>query len=48
METIFLEANDAYSLGNYGLFPIRYAKMISARWAQLLGREDEYYFGEIR
>ncbi|MCH5384215.1 ATP-grasp domain-containing protein [Limosilactobacillus reuteri] len=47
LETIFLEVNDAYSLGNYGLFPIRYAKMISARWAQLMGREDEYYFGEI-
>lgn len=43
-ETIFLEANDAYALGNYGLNHIDYAKMISARWSQLLNRKDEYKF----
>lgn len=43
-QTIFLEANDAYALGNYGLNHIDYAKMISARWSQLLGRKDECKF----
>lgn len=43
-ETIFLEANDAYALGNYGLNHVLYAKMISARWSQLLGTKDEYKF----
>lgn len=43
-KTIFLELNDAYALGNYGLNHIDYAKMISARWSQLLGRKDEFHF----
>lgn len=43
-ETIFLEANDCYALGNYGLRCLDYAKMISARWSQLLGRSDECKF----
>lgn len=43
-QTVFLEANDAYALGNYGLRCIDYAKMISARWSQLLNRKDEFYF----
>ena len=43
-KTIFLEANDAYALGNYGLPHIKYAKLISARWSQLLDRKDEYNF----
>ena len=43
-KTIFLEANDAYSLGNYGLYHIDYAKLISARWSQILEREDEFHF----
>lgn len=42
--TIFLEANDAYALGNYGLNCIDYAKMISARWSQILDRPDEFHF----
>lgn len=42
--TIFLEANDAYALGNYGLYCIDYAKMISARWSQILDRPDEFHF----
>ena len=36
--------NDAYALGNYGLPHIKYAKLISARWSQLLDRKDEYKF----
>lgn len=43
-KTIFLEANDAYALGNYGLQHVQYAKLISARWSQLLNRPDEFLF----
>ena len=43
-QTIFLEMNDGYALGNYGLQNILYAKLISARWSQLLGRKDEFDF----
>lgn len=43
-DTIVLEVNDAYALGNYGLRCLDYAKMISARWSQLLCREDECRF----
>lgn len=43
-ETIFLEMNDGYSLGNYGLNHILYAKLISARWSQLLSGKDEFDF----
>lgn len=42
--TLLVECNDAYSLGSYGLHGIYYARMISARWSQLLGVEDEYRF----
>lgn len=42
--TLLVEMNDAYSLGCYGLPGIYYAKLISARWAQLLEREDEFDF----
>lgn len=47
-QTIFLEMNDGYALGNYGLVPIKYAKLISARWSQLLDREDEFDFRKYR
>lgn len=43
-ETVFLEMNDGYALGNYGLHYLKYAKLISARWSQLLNREDEFDF----
>ena len=42
--TLLIECNDAYALGCYGLNPVEYAKFISARWAQLLGRGDELHF----
>ena len=42
--TLLVEMNDAYALGCYGLPGTLYAKVISARWSQLLGREDEYKF----
>lgn len=44
LKTIFLEANDAFALGNYGLPPLEYAKLISARWSQILDRPDEFDF----
>lgn len=42
--TLLVEFNDCYALGAYGFSPIYYAKLISARWAQILEREDEYHF----
>lgn len=43
-KTLLIEFNDAYALGHYGLAPILYAKFISARWSQILERDDEYKF----
>lgn len=43
-KTILVEMNDAYALGCYGLNSIDYAKLISARWSQLLNRPDELKF----
>lgn len=43
-KTLLVEFNDAYALGAYGLPGISYAKCISARWSQLLGRADEFDF----
>lgn len=43
-DTILLEVNDGYSLGCYGLFPVEYAKLLSARWAELTHTEDPYNF----
>ncbi len=43
-KTILIECNDAYALGSYGLVDFRYAKLISARWSQILEREDEFDF----
>ena len=42
--TVLVELNDAYALGCYGLAGGYYAKMISARWSQLLEVKDEYHF----
>lgn len=39
-ETVLIEVNDGYALGSYGLFYIDYAKLLSARWAELTGTED--------
>lgn len=43
-ETVLVECNDCYALGCYGLNSIMYAKMISARWSQIMGIKDEYKF----
>ena len=39
---LLIECNDAYSLGAYGLVDYKYAKLLSARWSQLLEREDVF------
>jgi hypothetical protein len=33
--TLIVEVNDGFALGNYGLHPMGYARMIEARWEQL-------------
>ncbi len=43
-ETVLIEVNDGYSLGCYGLFYIDYAKLLSARWAELTNTEDDCKF----
>lgn len=42
--TLLVEINDGYSLGCYGLFYIDYAKLLSARWAELTSTKDECAF----
>lgn len=42
--TLVVEVNDGYSLGAYGLMPLAYAKLLSARWAQMSGTEDACNF----
>lgn len=43
-ELALIEFNDGYSLGNYGLFYVDYAKLLAARWAELSGQRDLCYF----
>lgn len=33
--TLLVEMNDGYSFGHYGLSPVSYARMLSARWFQM-------------
>ncbi len=39
--TLLVEVNDGYSIGCYGLQGIDYAKLLSARWCELVGIHDE-------
>ena len=39
-ETIFLECNDAWSLGNYGLDAQKYSKMLEARWKEIMEKNN--------
>lgn len=39
-ETLIVEVNDGFSIGAYGLFSIDYAKLLSARWAQITDSRD--------
>ena len=38
--TLLIEMNDGYSLGIYGLDPTLYARLLTARWAELNGTID--------
>lgn len=42
--TLLIEVNDGYALGCYGLFYFDYAKLLSARWAELTRTKDECAF----
>jgi hypothetical protein len=42
--TILIECNDGFALGEYGLREHKYAKLISARWFELVGGEDPYAY----
>lgn len=35
-ETLLIEVNDGYSIGNYGLLSTSYAQMLEARWQELM------------
>jgi ATP-grasp domain, R2K clade family 2 len=37
---LIVEVNEGYSIGNYGLFYIDYAKLISERWAEMTNHKD--------
>jgi hypothetical protein len=37
---LLVEANDGFGLGNYGLFYVDYAKLLSARWSELIEQND--------
>ncbi len=45
--TLLVEINDGYSLGCYGLLYVDYAKLLSARWAELTNTKDECAFDMI-
>jgi len=40
--TLLIEMNDGYSLGVYGLKDVLYARLLSARWAELSGTKDVF------
>jgi hypothetical protein len=39
-ESLLVEVNDGYSMGTYGLNPLKYARIISARWSEMVGIPD--------
>lgn len=39
--TVLVEINDGFALGCYGADSIQYAKLLSARWCELVGIHDE-------
>lgn len=42
--TYIVEINDGYAMGSYGLNHLDYAKMISARWSEMVGIPDQTQF----
>ncbi len=43
-EMILIEVNDGHSLGSYGIEDLRYAKFLSARWAEMTQTIDHLNF----
>jgi hypothetical protein len=41
-QTVLIECNDGFALGQYGLAEHKYVKLITARWFQLVGNIDPY------
>ena len=42
--TLLIEVNDGYAFGTYGLSPLNVAKMLSARWSEMVGIPDPCQF----
>lgn len=42
--TLVIECNDGFAMGHYGLNCVMYAKVISARWHQMVGLPDPFIF----
>lgn len=42
--TLLVEVNDGYAFGTYGLSPLNTAKMLSARWCEMVGIPDPCQF----
>ena len=42
--TLVIECNDGFALGSYGLNHLKYAKLISARWHEIVGQMDPFLF----
>ncbi len=42
-KNMVVEINDGYSLGAYGINPVLYAKLLSARFSQLMGVKDCFH-----
>ena len=40
-QTLLVEINDGFALGCYGADAIQYARLLSARWCELVGIHDE-------
>lgn len=38
--TLVVEVNDGFSLGSYGLAPIKYSQLLTARWYELMNMPD--------
>jgi len=38
--TLLVEMNDSFALGHYGLHPVLYARMLSARWCEMASGEQ--------
>jgi hypothetical protein len=39
-QTVLVEMNEGFSIGHYGLHPVQYARMLSARWFELTSKKE--------